>query len=55
MEMWTVKIEDQLAQTMQSDLNLHCSQKLCVSSTVRKELTLYHTILTFNEPEREAF
>ena len=36
--MWTVQIRDQTAQSEQSDLNLHCKQKLLVSSTASKEL-----------------
>ena len=41
--MWTVQIRDQTARSVQSDLDLHCPQKLLVSSTVRKELTLSQT------------
>ena len=37
--MWTVWIRDQTAQNAQSDLDLHCPQKL-VLSLVRKELNL---------------
>ena len=36
--MWTVYIKDQTARCVQPDLDLHCPQKLLVSSTVRKEL-----------------
>ena len=36
--MWTVLITDQIAHSVQSDLDLQCQQKLCVSSSVRKEL-----------------
>ena len=36
--MWTVKIRDQTAGFVQSDLDLHCPQKLVVSSSVRKQL-----------------
>ena len=38
--MWTVWIKDQTARSVQSDLDLRCPQKLLVSSTVRKELTI---------------
>ena len=38
MKMWTVWIRDQTARSVQSDLDLHCPQKLLVSSSVRKEL-----------------
>ena len=31
--------QDQTAQKVQSDLNLHCPQKLLLSSSVRKDLT----------------
>ena len=31
--------QDQPAQNVQSDLNLHCPQKLLLSSSVRKDLT----------------
>ena len=37
--MWTVLIRDQTASSVQSDLDLHCPQKLLVLSLVRKELT----------------
>ena len=37
MKMWTVKIRDETAYSVQSDLDLHCPQKL-VSSSVRIEL-----------------
>ena len=36
--MWTVYIRDQTARSVQSDLDLHCPQKLLLSSTVGKEL-----------------
>ena len=36
--MWIVLIRDQSARSVQSDLDLHCPQKLLVSSSVRKEL-----------------
>ena len=38
MKMWTVEIRDQTAHSVQSDLDLHCPQKLLVSSTIGKEL-----------------
>ena len=38
MKMWTVQIKDQTACSVQSDLNLHCPQKLLVPSSVRKEV-----------------
>ena len=37
MKMWTMQIKDQTACSVQSDLDLHCPQKLLVLSTVRKE------------------
>ena len=36
--MWTVWIRDQAACSLQSDLDVHCPQKLLVSLSVRKEL-----------------
>ena len=36
--MWTVKIRDQTAHSVQSDLDLHYPQKLLVLSLVREEL-----------------
>ena len=54
MEMWTVQIRDQIACSLQFDLDLHCPQKLLVLSSVRRELTLYHTIPTFNDPKEES-
>ena len=38
MEMWTMYIRDQTACSVQSDLDLHCPQKILESSTVKKEL-----------------
>ena len=38
--MWTVEIRDQTAHSVQSYLNLHCPQKLLVSSSVRRKLTI---------------
>ena len=32
--MWTVKIRDQTAQTVQSDIDLHCPHKLLVTSSI---------------------
>ena len=40
--MWAVWIRDQTAHFVKSDLDLHCSQKLLVSSTLRNELLSYH-------------
>ena len=37
MEMLTVYIRDQTTRSVQSDLDLHCPQKLLVLSTTRKE------------------
>ena len=45
--MWRVKIRDQTAQSVQSDPNLHCPQKLPVSSSVRTELALSQTSPVF--------
>ena len=39
MKMWTVYIRDQTARSVQSDLDVHCPQKLLVSSTVMKDLS----------------
>ena len=36
--MWTVQIRDQTARSVQSDLDLHCPQKLLVLSIVGNEL-----------------
>ena len=36
--MCTVKVRDLTAHPVQSDLDLHCPQKLLMSSSVRKEL-----------------
>ena len=41
MKMWTVWIRDQTETSVQSDLDLHCPQKLVVLSTVRKELITF--------------
>ena len=38
MKMWTVQIRDQTTCFVQSDLDLHCPQKLLVSTSVKKEL-----------------
>ena len=38
--MWKVKIRDQTARSVQSDLHLDCPQKLHVSSSVKKEFTI---------------
>ena len=38
MTMWTVKVRDQTARSVQSDRELHCPQKLLVSSKVGKDL-----------------
>ena len=38
--MLTMQIKDQTAQNVQSDLDLHCPQKLLVSTSVRKDLLL---------------
>ena len=38
MKMWTVKIRDQNARSVQFDTDLYCLQKLLVSSSVRKKL-----------------
>ena len=40
MKTWTVQMTDQTAPSLQSDLDLHCSQKLLVSSSVRKDLII---------------
>ena len=36
--MWIVLIRDHTSRSVQSDLNLHCPQKVPVSSSVREEL-----------------
>ena len=36
--MWTVYVRDQTARSVQSDLDVHCPQKLPISSTEGKEL-----------------
>ena len=33
----------------------HCGEKERIEFLTEKHLTLYHTILTFNEPGKEAF
>ena len=38
--MWTVWIRDQIACSVQCDLDLHCPQKLYVSSSVKKEFRI---------------
>ena len=53
--MWNSVDQDQSAHFVQSDLDLHCPQKLLASSSVRKELTLNHTIPTFNNLGKESF
>ena len=40
MKLWTVKIRNQTPRSVQSDLDLHCPQKLLVSTSLRKELTI---------------
>ena len=40
-KMWTVQIGDQTVRSVQSDLDLHCPHKFPVSSTLRKDFTLY--------------
>ena len=45
--MWRVKIRDQTAQSVQSNPDLHCPQKLLVSSSVRTELALSQTSPVF--------
>ena len=49
--------QDQTAQNMQSGNQdfLFLPQKLLMLSTVRKGLTLYYKIPTFNDPGKEAF
>ena len=44
--MWTVLIKDQTTHSVQSDLDLHCLQKLPLSSTVRKELYKFTYVMT---------
>ena len=39
MKVWTVQITDQNVLSVQSDLDLHCPQKLLLSSSVRKEIS----------------
>ena len=38
MKIWIVYIRDQTVHSVQSDLDLHCPQKLFVSSSLRKDL-----------------
>ena len=45
--MWTVQIRDQTAHSVQSDLDIHCPQKLLVSSSVRKDLTMNFLLKQF--------
>ena len=40
-KMLTVRIKDQTAHSLQSDLNLHCPQKLLVSSPASKALKVW--------------
>ena len=44
-KMWTVEIRYQTAHSVQSDLDLHCSQKILVSPSGRRELTLGDCVL----------
>ena len=60
MKMWTVKIRDQTARSVQFDVDLHCPQKLLVSALVRKELKRFIIQNTFSRPynnngQRTAF
>ena len=54
MKMWTVWIKDQTAHSVQSDLDLHCPQKLLVSSlSVRKDLTICKSVMRVSDPEED--
>ena len=44
MKMWTVQIRDQTSFSVQFNLDLNCPQKLLVSSSVRKGISV-HKIL----------
>ena len=52
MKMWTSA--DQTAHFVLADLDLHSLQKLPMLSSVKKELTLHHTILTLSTQRNEA-
>ena len=47
--MWTVQIRDQTAHSVQSDLDLHCPQKLLVSSSVRKKFIWFEILKDLNK------
>ena len=47
-KVWTVYMRHQTARSVQFDLDLHCPQKLLVSSTVEKELMHSITMLLTN-------
>ena len=53
--MWTVKITDQTAHSVQSDLDLHCPQKLIVLSSVRTELTEKNILLIMQSLSQMRF
>ena len=55
MKMWTVQIADQTAHSVQSHLDLHCPQKLLVSSSVGKELILYSIDTHFDASITDSF
>ena len=53
--MWIVQIRDQTTRSVLSDLDLICPQKFLVSSSVRKELTLYPIDTHFDALATTAF
>ena len=53
--MRTLYIRDQTAHFVQSDLDLHCPQKLHISSSLWKELNLIQIIHSFNSAKEEDF
>ena len=48
MKMWTVWIRDQNARSLQSDLDLHCPQKLHVSSSRKERVNYCFFAVPFN-------